>query len=99
MIKSSVLIKETEEEPHADRLHPENHKQQPDRRQQQLTDHPDNLHIKEKKHNTQLQTQIHMNMKEHGSFQGRPILLNTQTCNHMHMQSVTKVSLDSRLLY
>lgn len=43
MIESSVLIEETEEQPHADGLHPENYKQQPDWWQKQLTHHPDDL--------------------------------------------------------
>lgn len=45
VIESSVLIEETEEQPHADGLHPKHHEQQPDRGQQQLTHHPDDLFV------------------------------------------------------
>lgn len=40
MIEGSILIKQTEEKPHADGLHPEHNEQQPHRGQQELTHHP-----------------------------------------------------------
>lgn len=41
VIEDSVLIVQTQEEPHADGLQPEDHKEEPDRREQQLTHHPE----------------------------------------------------------
>jgi len=41
VIEDPVLIVQTQEQPHTDGLQPEDHEEEPDRRQQQLTHHPD----------------------------------------------------------